>query len=84
MISSPTPDSFKHLAHIGLNQTNGTIETSKDLDPSFREILADLRMQTGSNVTESVVLEHLDFIQGFWKDIDTIQRGISSRPVVAN
>ncbi|KAF9453318.1 hypothetical protein P691DRAFT_658805 [Macrolepiota fuliginosa MF-IS2] len=83
-ISSPAPDSFRHVAHIGFNHTSGALETSKNLDPSFREILADLQMQTGSNVTESVVLEHLDFVQGFWKDIDTIQRSASSRPVVVN
>ncbi len=84
MISSPTPDSFKHIAHIGFNQANGVIETSKNLDPSFREILADLQVQTGNTVAESVVLEHLDFVQGFWKDIETVQRSVSGRPVVAN
>lgn len=60
---------------------SGAIETSKNLDPAFREILADLRMQTKSDVTESAVLEHLDFVQGFWKDIGTVQRSTGSRPV---
>jgi hypothetical protein len=78
------PDSFKHIAHIGLNRNSGTIETSKDLDPALRDILADLQIQTSSGVTERVVLEHLDFIQGYWKDVNTIQRSTSSRPVAAN
>ena len=84
VISSPTPDSFKHIAHIGFNRTNGVIETSQNLDPSFQEILAELQVQTGSTVTESVVLEHLDFVQGFWKDVGSVQRSASNRPLAAN
>ncbi|KAJ3553507.1 hypothetical protein NP233_g12627 [Leucocoprinus birnbaumii] len=82
VVSSPT--SFKHVGHIGFNQMSGAVETSKDLDPAFREIMGDLRMQTGSNVTENIVLEHLDFVQGFWKDVGSMQRSMSSRPVPAN
>ncbi|KXN88435.1 hypothetical protein AN958_07341 [Leucoagaricus sp. SymC.cos] len=83
-ISSPAPQSFKHVAHIGFNKNTGAIETSKNLGPAFREIMADLQRQTGSYVSEAVVLEHLDFVQDFWKDIETIQRSAGSRPVAAN
>jgi Wiskott-Aldrich syndrome protein len=84
VVSSPTPSSFKHVAHIGFNQTSGVIETSKNLDLAFQDILAELRKQTGCEVTENVALEQLDSLQGFWNDVGTVQRNMSNRVVPAN
>jgi len=67
MVSSPTLNSFKHIAHIGFDQTKGAIETSKNLDQTYQDALADLRIRTVSDVAEKVILEQ-DFLQSFWKD----------------
>jgi len=66
MVSPPALNSFKHIAHIGFDQTKGTIEASKNLDQTYRDVLADLRIQTASDVTEKVIFEH-DLFQSFWK-----------------
>ena len=42
MISSPAPDSFRHLAHVGVNK-DGIFEVSKDIDPSWKEMLTKLQ-----------------------------------------
>jgi len=59
-------DSFKHIAHIGFDQTEGAIEASKNLDQTYRDVLADLRIQTASDVTEKVIFEH-NFLPSCWK-----------------
>ena len=35
MVSSPTLNSFKHIAHIRFNQTKEDIEASKNLNPTY-------------------------------------------------
>ncbi|TFK36643.1 hypothetical protein BDQ12DRAFT_570577, partial [Crucibulum laeve] len=40
MISSPTPDSFKHVAHVGVNK-DGVFE-SKGLDSTWNDMIAEL------------------------------------------
>jgi len=61
MISSPQPNSFVHLAHVGVNQ-EGIIETSKDIDPHWAILVKQL---SGYGVTQSICEENLDFIEGF-------------------
>lgn len=70
IISAPTPNSFVHVAHVGVNN-KGVIETSRGLDPVWKTVLADLQ---GYRVSKSIVLDHLDFVEGFWRDVDTVRR----------
>lgn len=61
MISAPTPNSFVHVAHVGINE-KGIIETSKDLDPTWTSLINELQ---GYGITQSICEEQLDFIEGF-------------------
>ena len=70
MISSPAPDSFRHLAHVGVNK-DGIIEVSKDIDPSWKEMLTKLQ---GHGVSEAIVNRHQDFVEGFRKGVEANQR----------
>jgi len=75
MISSPAPDSFRHVAHVGVN-ANGLFEATKSLDPSWKEMLTQLQ---GHGVSEAVVMKHHDFVDGFWKGVEAIQGNESSK-----
>lgn len=75
MISSPAPDSFRHVAHVGVNE-NGVFEASKDLDSSWKEMLTQLQ---GHGVSEAIVIRQHDFVDGFWKGVETVQRIESSK-----
>lgn len=68
MISSPTPNSFQHVSHVGVNKKQGVFEASKDLDAPWRITLSDLQ---NYNVRE---VEHKDFSEGFWKGVENISR----------
>lgn len=68
MISSPTPNSFQHVSHVGVNKKEGVFEASKDLDAPWRITLSDLQ---NYNVRE---VEHKDFSEGFWKGVENISR----------
>ncbi|KAF8153139.1 hypothetical protein B0H34DRAFT_663322 [Crassisporium funariophilum] len=69
MISSPAPNSFKHVAHVGVNR-EGLFEASKDLEDSWKDMLAKLQ---GHGVSEAVVIRHSDFVEGFWKGVEAIK-----------
>jgi len=75
LISSPAPDSFRHVAHVGVN-SNGVFEASKSLDDSWKEMLTQLQ---GHGVSEAVVVKHQDFVEGFWKGVEAIQGDESSK-----
>jgi neural Wiskott-Aldrich syndrome protein len=75
IISSPAPDSFRHVAHVGVN-ANGVFEASKSLDDSWKEMLTKLQ---GHGVSEAVVIKHHDFVDGFWKGVEAIQGTESSK-----
>jgi len=75
MISSPAPDSFRHVAHVGVN-ANGVFEATKSLDTSWKEMLTQLQ---GHGVSEAVVMKHHDFGDGFWKGVEAIQGNESSK-----
>ncbi|KAF8964752.1 hypothetical protein BDZ97DRAFT_1659676 [Flammula alnicola] len=74
MISSPAPQSFKHVAHVGVNE-EGVFEASKDLDSAWKTMLADLQ---GHGVSEAIVMRHSDFVDGFWKGVEAIRMVESS------
>jgi hypothetical protein len=73
MISSPAPLSFKHVAHVGVNR-DGLFEASKDLEGSWKTMLADLQ---GHGVSEAV-LRQSNFGDGFWRGVEAIRMGGSS------
>ena len=75
MISSPAPDSFRHVAHVGVN-SNGVFEATKSLDASWKEMLTQLQ---GHGVSEAVVMKHHDFVDGFWRGVEAIQGNESSK-----
>jgi hypothetical protein len=60
MISAPQPNSFVHIAHVGISEKG--IEATKDVDPRWTTLLKEL---SGHGVTRSVCEEHLQFIEGF-------------------
>jgi len=66
MISSPAPNSFKHVTHIGVGE-DGVFEASSGLDESWKAMLANLQ---GYGVSEEVVIRHSDFVEGFWKGVE--------------
>ncbi|KAF9238108.1 hypothetical protein BU15DRAFT_9708, partial [Melanogaster broomeanus] len=42
IISSPTPHSFVHVSHVGIS-TKGIIESSKNIEPAWGALIADLQ-----------------------------------------
>ncbi|KAG6334707.1 hypothetical protein ID866_4386 [Astraeus odoratus] len=42
MISGPTPHSFVHVSHVGISNT-GAIESSKNVEPAWSALIADLQ-----------------------------------------
>jgi hypothetical protein len=66
MISSPAPNSFKHVNHIGVGE-DGVFETSSGLDHSWKAMLANLQ---GYGVSEEVVIRNSEFVEGFWKGVE--------------
>jgi len=60
-ISAPAPGSFVHVGHVGIN-AKGTVETSKDIDPAWGVLIQDLQEY---GVSHDIVVEHLDFVEGF-------------------
>jgi len=60
-ISAPVPASFVHVAHVGVN-SQGMIQTSHDIDPAWEVLVRDLQEY---GVSHDVVIENLDFVEGF-------------------
>ena len=71
MISSPAPNSFQHVSHVGVNKKEGVFEASKDLDAPWRNMLSDLQNYSVREV------EPKDFSEGFWKGVENIGRNNS-------
>ncbi|KAF8909680.1 hypothetical protein CPB84DRAFT_1434462 [Gymnopilus junonius] len=63
MVSSPVPQSFRHIAHAGVSK-DGIFEASRGLDKTWKATLADLQ---GHGVTETVVFRNGDFGDGVLK-----------------
>ena len=66
MISSPAPNSFKHVTHIGVGE-DGVFEASRELDDAWKAMLGNLQ---GYGVSEETVIRHSDFVEGFWKGVE--------------
>lgn len=61
IISSPAPNSFVHVAHVGIS-TRGIIESSKNIKPAWSTLIADLQ---GRGVAPETVEQDKDFVKGF-------------------
>ncbi|KAI8990722.1 hypothetical protein BD414DRAFT_535986 [Trametes punicea] len=61
MISSPAPGTFMHVAHIGVD-SNGCIKATPNVEPGWTMLLEELQ---GYGVTEKMVSQDLDFVEGF-------------------
>ncbi|KAN0094555.1 hypothetical protein V8E55_002842 [Tylopilus felleus] len=59
LISSPAPHSFVHVSHVGVN-TRGIIESSKNIEPAWGALIADLQ---GYGISPEVVGHNLGFIK---------------------
>ncbi|TFK67643.1 hypothetical protein BDN72DRAFT_89595 [Pluteus cervinus] len=75
-ISGPTPNSLVHIAHIGLGKEGG-FEASMDLDPHWKKGLAAFQEQA---VSDSVILDHIEFIEAFWKGVEINKRTRNNEP----
>ena len=66
IISSPAPNSFRHVTHIGVGD-DGVFEASSGLDDSWKAMLVNLQ---GYGVSEEVVVRNSEFVEGFWKGVE--------------
>ncbi|KAF5384440.1 hypothetical protein D9615_003336 [Tricholomella constricta] len=76
MVSLPTPNSFAHVAHVGLNK-DGVIEASKGIDPSWKAVLEGHGLQ--GNRTQGS--EQVSFGEGFWRVASNVE-GMSTKGVI--
>lgn len=61
MISSPTPNSFIHVNHVGFGK-KGNIIVSDDIEPGWTIMMEELQ---GYGVTKKMVRDDTDFVDGF-------------------
>lgn len=61
IISSPAPHSFVHVAHVGIS-TRGIIESSKNIEPAWSALIADLQ---GYGAPAVEIKDNKDFMEGF-------------------
>lgn len=59
IISSPAPHSFVHVSHVGVN-TRGIIESSKNIEPAWGALIADLQ---GYGISPEVMGNNMGFIK---------------------
>jgi len=59
VISSPAPHSFVHVSHVGVN-TRGIIESSKNIEPAWGALIADLQ---GYGISPEVLGDNMGFIK---------------------
>ncbi|CAL1709675.1 unnamed protein product [Somion occarium] len=64
-VSSPTPGTFVHLAHVGFNE-KGRIEVSNDLEAGWTMMLEELK---GHGVDEEIIEDDRSFVEGFWAGV---------------
>jgi len=71
MVSLPTPNSFVHVGHVGLNK-DGVIEASKGIDPSWKAVLEGHSLRDhGRGPLRTSEPEKLSFSEGFWRGLGT-------------
>jgi len=73
MISSPAPHSFVHVSHVGLN-TRGIIESSKNIEPAWDALIADLQ---GHGISPELMGDKMGFIR-------ELVTGVASEPPVTS
>lgn len=61
MISAPSPGTFVHVAHVGLDE-KGRIDATPNLEPGWTMILEELH---GYGVTDNMVEKDFNFVEGF-------------------
>ncbi|PIL29200.1 hypothetical protein GSI_09249 [Ganoderma sinense ZZ0214-1] len=61
MIGAPSPGSFVHVAHVGLD-AQGRVESSPGMDPGWTMLLEELQ---GFGVTEKMAAKDFNFVEGF-------------------
>ncbi|KIJ16454.1 hypothetical protein PAXINDRAFT_75301 [Paxillus involutus ATCC 200175] len=59
IISSPTPHSFVHVSHVGIS-TKGIIESSKNIEPAWGALIADLQ---GYGISPETVSGNMEYIK---------------------
>ncbi|KAG5340225.1 hypothetical protein C0989_002457 [Termitomyces sp. Mn162] len=68
MVSLPTPNSFVHVAHVGLNK-DGVIEATAGIDPSWRAILEGYSHHDFDEPIK-VPEKKISFGDAFWRNFD--------------
>ncbi|KAG5644688.1 hypothetical protein DXG03_007988 [Asterophora parasitica] len=68
MVSLPSPNSFVHVAHVGLNK-DGVIEASQGIDPSWKAVLEGHGLDCPEN-RRTPEIEQVPFSDGFWRGLD--------------
>lgn len=80
MVSAPTPNSFIHVSHVGINR-QGNVEASPGIDPSWKNVLSGLQSYSGDG---EATHERIDFSSGFWKSVETIGKTNNSETTLTN
>jgi neural Wiskott-Aldrich syndrome protein len=61
MVSPPSPGTFIHVAHVGVNH-RGEIEASDGIEPGWTMMLEELQ---GYGVPKHIVEPKRDYVEGF-------------------
>lgn len=72
MVSLPTPNSFVHVAHVGMNES-GTIEASQGIDPAWKAALLGHGPQSiGPRFPRIADSQRIDIAERFRKGVEAI------------
>ena len=74
MISSPVPDSFRHIAHMGVDE-KGCVSSSWNVAPEWTKLLHKLE---GYGVDAEMVEENIEFVKGFLAGAEAMRGSVSS------
>jgi hypothetical protein len=74
MISSPVPNSFRHVAHMGVDE-KGYVNSSWNVAPEWTKLLHKLE---GYGVDAEMVEENLEFVKGFLAGAEAMRGSASS------
>ncbi|GBE83564.1 Wiskott-Aldrich syndrome 1 [Sparassis crispa] len=69
VISSPSPETCIHVAHMGYNE-QGYIEATGNLPPRWKMVLKELQ---GHSVTKKMVDDDIEFVDGFWVGVKAVR-----------
>ncbi|TFY65768.1 hypothetical protein EVG20_g5322 [Dentipellis fragilis] len=74
MISSPVPESFRHVAHMGVDE-KGSVDASWNVAPEWTKLLQKLE---GYGIDAEMVEENLEFVKGFLAGAEAVRSSVSS------